>query len=170
MEKRESWDEYFLRHVYLAASRSKDPRTQIGAVVVRDNVIISEGYNGFPRGVIDNPEHYLDRQIKLAKTVHAEMNSVLNCARIGVSSLNAIIYTNGTPCENCAKSIIQAGIKEVIVHKEWEHLFLNNPNSHNWIKSVELSRTMFNEARVSVRFVSAVFDVKLRLDGKIIEI
>ena len=164
------WDEYFFRHVYLAASKSKDPRTQIGAALVKNGVIISEGYNGFPRGVNDNPLDYEDRNIKLSKVCHGEHNSILNCARMGVSSLDSILYTNGTPCEKCSIAVIQAGIKEIVVHKEWEYLFLNNPNSHNWMASDKNSRQMLSEANIPIRYFSHFFNINLKLDGKIISI
>ena len=110
-----SWDEYFMGVALLAAKRSKDPNTQVGACIVdADNVIISTGYNGFPIGCSDD-EFPWDRegeQTKYPYVVHAELNAILNSA--GKSLRGAKIYVDLFPCNECAKAIIQSGIKEVI--------------------------------------------------------
>lgn len=112
-----SWDEYFMGVALLAAKRSKDPNTQVGACIVsKDNVIISTGYNGFPYGCSDD-EYPWDREGDFPETkypfvVHAELNAVLNSH--GKSLENSKIYVALFPCNECAKAIIQSGIKEVI--------------------------------------------------------
>lgn len=121
MPKREdyiSWDEYFMGVSLLASMRSKDPNTQVGACIVSDdNKIISVGYNGFPRGCSDDEfpwERSADNQndTKYPFVCHAELNSILNA---GGQSLNgARIFVALFPCNECAKAIIQSGIKEVI--------------------------------------------------------
>jgi len=148
------WDEFFMRHVYLCAQKSKDPRTKISAILVKDNIIISEGFNGFARGVKDFKERYYDRDTKLTFICHGEFNSVLNAARNGISTLNSICYTQGISCINCTKTLIQAGIKELVVHHQW-------PTSEKWVKEAEISKIMFYEAGINIRY----FDKILNLVG-----
>lgn len=110
-----SWDEYFMGVSLLAAKRSKDPNTQVGACIVsRENVILSTGYNGFPIGCSDD-EFPWDREGKDTKypfVVHAELNAILNSN--GKSLKGARIYVDLFPCNECAKAIIQSGISEVV--------------------------------------------------------
>lgn len=110
-----SWDEYFMGVALLAAKRSKDPNTQVGACIVdENNVIISTGYNGFPIGCSDD-EFPWDREGDMTKypyVVHAELNAILNAS--GKSLHGAKIYVDLFPCNECAKAIIQSGISEVI--------------------------------------------------------
>ena len=110
-----SWDEYFMGVALLAANRSKDPNTQVGACIVDDNnVIISTGYNGFPVGCSDD-EFPWNREGEITKypfVVHAELNAILNAN--GKSMRGSKIYVALFPCNECAKAIIQAGIKEVV--------------------------------------------------------
>ena len=110
-----SWDEYFMGVALLAAKRSKDPNTQVGACIVdENNVIISTGYNGLPIGCSDDdfPWNRDGENNKYAYVVHAELNAILNAT--GKSLRGARIYVALFPCNECAKAIIQAGIKEVI--------------------------------------------------------
>lgn len=110
-----SWDEYFMGVALLAAKRSKDPSTQVGACIVDgDNRILSTGYNGFPYGCSDD-EFPWDRegeQTKYPFVVHAELNAILNAR--GKNLSGAKIYVALFPCNECAKAIIQSGIKEVV--------------------------------------------------------
>ncbi len=110
-----NWDEYFMGVSLLASKRSKDPNTQVGACIVStDNVIISTGYNGFPYGCSDD-EFPWDRdgeETKYPYVVHAELNAILNAG--GRNLKGAKIYVDLFPCNECAKAIIQSGIKEVI--------------------------------------------------------
>lgn len=119
-DKREgyiSWDEYFMGVALLAAERSKDPSTQVGACIVdEDKTILSTGYNGFPKGCADD-EYPWNRNEELGETkypfvVHAELNAILNCQ--GKSLKGAKIYVGLFPCNECTKAIIQSGIREVI--------------------------------------------------------
>ena len=158
-----SWDEFFLRHVYLAATKSKDPSSKLGAVLVKDGIIISEGYNGFPRGVVDSFERYSNREEKYKYVVHAEANSILNAARNGISTKGSILYTNGMPCNECAKSIIQAGVIEVVIHAGWPMGKLKGIGTGNkkWDDAAKITSNMFGECGINVRTVT----VKLRLTG-----
>ena len=110
-----SWDEYFMGVAMLAARRSKDPNTQVGACIVSpDNIILSTGYNGFPKGCSDDefPWEREGAETKYPFVVHAELNAILNCN--GKSLQGAKIYVALFPCNECAKAIIQSGIREVI--------------------------------------------------------
>ena len=110
-----SWDEYFMGIALLAAKRSKDPSTQVGACIVDNaNVILATGYNGFPKGCSDD-EFPWDREGEITKypyVVHAELNAILNAQ--GKDLRNARIYVALFPCNECAKAIIQSGISEVV--------------------------------------------------------
>jgi dCMP deaminase len=109
------WDEYFLHLAQVVATRSKDPSTQVGAIIVQDRTIVSTGYNGFPRGVNDNISERYDRPLKYTWMCHAEENALLNAAREGIKVEGGTIYvTPLSPCMRCARGIIQAGIKEVV--------------------------------------------------------
>ncbi len=120
MAKREdylSWDEYFMGIAMLSSYRSKDPSTQVGACIVNDkNRIMSVGYNGFPAGCSDD-EFPWERQgdvydTKYAYVCHAELNAILN--NRGGTLDGCRIYVALFPCNECAKAIIQSGIKEVV--------------------------------------------------------
>lgn len=111
-----SWDEYFMGIALLSAKRSKDPNTQVGACIVdENNHIMSVGYNGFPKGCSDDifpwdrsGEEY---DTKYLYVCHAELNAILNCAG---DLRGCRIYVALFPCNECAKAIIQSGIKEVL--------------------------------------------------------
>ena len=110
-----SWDEYFMSVALLASMRSKDPNTQVGACIVgEDKRIISTGYNGFPCGCSDD-EFPWDREgeeTKYPYVVHAELNAILNAGGRNISGSK--LYVALFPCNECAKAIIQAGIKTVV--------------------------------------------------------
>lgn len=108
-----SWDEWFMGFARHAATKSKDPSTKTGAVIVSDRKrIVSVGYNGFPRGVEDHPERYEVREVKYRFIAHAERNALDNaeCSIVG-----ATLYATHFPCVECAKSIVQRGIARVVV-------------------------------------------------------
>jgi len=112
-----SWDEYFMGVAMLSAMRSKDPNTQVGACIVSaDNKILSMGYNGFPKGCSDDEFPWYregaDCNNKYFYTTHSELNAILNYR--GGSLEGAKLYVTLFPCNECAKAIIQAGIKKVV--------------------------------------------------------
>lgn len=119
-EKRQdyiTWDEYFMAVAKLAGMRSKDPNTQVGACIVSaDNKILSMGYNGFPLGCSDDDFPWAREgamlDTKYVYTVHSELNAILNYR--GGSLEGAKLYVSLFPCNECAKAIIQSGIKTVI--------------------------------------------------------
>ena len=150
------FDELFMRMVYLTATKSKDPSSKIGAVIVKDNRVISTGYNGFPIGVSDSQERYLNRETKYKFVVHAEHNSILTAARFGISTSEATLYTNGLPCNNCMKAVIQSGISEIVIHSVWPEM-----KHSDWDDLSKVSKTMMEESGLKLR----IFDTKLNVDG-----
>ena len=109
-----SWDEYFMGVAMLAARRSKDPSTQVGACIVsQDNIIISTGYNGMPKGCSDDefPWAREGEETKYPYVVHAELNAILNAN--GRDLRGSKLYVALFPCNECAKAIIQSGIREI---------------------------------------------------------
>ena len=110
-----SWDEYFMGVAKLAACRSKDPNTQVGACIVSpDDIIISTGYNGMPKGCSDDefPWNRDGEENKYPYVVHAELNAILNAN--GRDLRGSRVYVALFPCNECAKAIIQSGVKEVV--------------------------------------------------------
>ena len=110
-----NWDEYFMGIAMLAAKRSKDPSTQVGACIVsQDNIIISTGYNGMPKGCSDDefPWDRTGEETKYPYVVHAELNAILNAN--GRDLRGSRLYVALFPCNECAKAIIQSGVKEVV--------------------------------------------------------
>ena len=119
-----SWDEYFMGIALLSAKRSKDPSTQVGACIVDpNNKVVSIGYNGMPRGVDDNEipwGHGEGLESKYLYVCHAEFNAILN-TRDGSALQGCRIYVTLFPCNECAKAIIQTGIKEIIFADDKYH-------------------------------------------------
>ena len=112
-----SWDEYFMGVAYLASFRSKDPNSQVGACIVdNNNKILSMGYNGFPRGCSDDEFPWAREgdalETQYAYVTHSELNAILNYH--GTSLEGSKIYVTLFPCNECAKAIIQAGIKRIV--------------------------------------------------------
>lgn len=125
---------------------SKDPNTRVGAVIVGSKgQILTQGYNGFPRGIKDSPRRLHDRDKKLSLVVHAEMNAIFNATYNGVSLDGATLFVYGLPvCSECAKGIIQVGISKVVIQTEQI-----NARPH-WAESWKMSSEMFREAGVTV--------------------
>ncbi len=141
-----TWDEYFMGVAKLTAERSKDPNSQVGACIVSsDHRILSMGYNGFPAGCSDDEYPWAregdELSIKYTYVTHAELNAILNF-RGGMSSLaKATIYVTLFPCHECAKAIIQTGIKNVVYDSD---KYAESP-------STVASKRMFDSAGVSYR-------------------
>lgn len=137
-----SWDEYFMGVALLAAKRSKDPNTQVGACIVdANNVILTTGYNGFPIGCSDD-EFPWDREGEVTKypyVVHAELNAILNAS--GKSLRGSRLYVALFPCNECAKAIIQAGVSEVVYLSD---KYASTP-------ATQASKMMLNAAGVTLR-------------------
>ncbi|MGE5682113.1 MAG: deoxycytidylate deaminase [Bacillota bacterium] len=117
---RPSWDDYFLKLAMLVSERSTCPRMHCGCVLVRDKQILSTGYNGsIPGGehcedvgcyVVDN--HCI-------RTIHGEMNAILQCSTHGITTAGATAYVTNMPCTNCSKALIAAKIKEVVIFSDF---------------------------------------------------
>jgi dCMP deaminase len=140
------WYKRYLKLAAEIATWSKDPSTQVGAVVVGSKgQILSQGYNGFPRGISDSNKRLTDRDVKLSLVVHAEMNAIFNASYSGVSLDGATIFIHGLPaCSECAKGIIQVGIKKVVVSKQCIEA------KQHWNDSWNKSKAMFAEAGIAI--------------------
>lgn len=156
-----NWDEFFMGVALLAAQRSKDPNSQVGACIVSGeddpaggNVILSTGYNGFPAGCSDD-EFPWEREGAFADTkypfvVHAELNAILNAR--GKSLRGARLYVALFPCNECAKAIIQAGIREVV--------YLSDKYAET--DGTKASRRMLTAAGVTLRQFASDKEITLR--------
>lgn len=144
-----NWIEYFLNIAEQVKLKSKDQSTQIGAVIVgEDNEILSTGYNSFPRGLIDTKPERQERPEKYLWFEHAERNSIYNAARIGVSLKNSTIYlTSGLPCMDCARGIINSGVKIVYCKR-----VCTTKNKEMWEEQQKKSLDMLHECGVEVIF------------------
>jgi len=151
------WDRYFMSMVYLIATMSKDQSTHIGAVIVdKDNAIRSTGYNSFPRGINDTLIERQKRPEKYYWFAHGERNAIYNAARMGSILKDCRLYTQGIPCTDCAIAIIQSGIKEVIIHKNWDDHMTEKWKQHS-IRTEEL----FKEGGVHLRIYDGDIEKKL---------
>lgn len=117
-QTRLEWDEYFISIAFLISSRSPSNRLKVGSVIVKDNRLISAGYNGYPAGA---PHVSIVRNNHEQNAIHAEQNAVSDAAKRGVSIDNTTIYVTHFPCINCAKTIISSGIKTVKYKEEYKH-------------------------------------------------
>lgn len=142
----EKWVKRYIDLASAVALWSKDPSTQVGAVIVGDNgQIVSQGYNGFPRGVSDSDERYNDRPLKYKLVVHAEMNAILNALYNGASVKGCTLFVHNLPvCNECAKAIIQSGINKV---------YMDTEINERWQESWNLTKQMFEEAGVKYEFI-----------------
>jgi deoxycytidylate deaminase len=139
----EKWILRFFELAELVGQWSKDPRTKVGAVIYdHRNVIVSLGYNGFPRGVHDDRERYLDQESKYRMIVHAEANAILTAPML-VRSYT--LLSTKAPCSECTKLIIQSGIIEVVC-PPWAH-------EGRWAEDGKYSRRMLAEAGVHLRLM-----------------
>ncbi len=137
------WDDRFITIAHNVATWSKDPGTKVGAVLVIDRRIIATGYNGFPHQVSDSFDRYENRELKLAYTVHAEVNSILNAAKNGARTDGSTLYVTFPPCVSCSTSVIQAGISHVVCPD-----LTTAPQ--RWIESFKMGNKLLHEAGVKV--------------------
>ena len=154
-----SWDEYFMGVAKLTAMRSKDPNTQVGAcIVASDNRILSVGYNGAPNGFDDDkfPWERVGNALdtKYLYVCHAERNAILNFKGSRRELENARIYVDLFPCNECAKEIIQCGIKEVI--------YLSDKYAST--DSTIASKRMFDECGITYKKLDSDNQKKLTID------
>ena len=146
ISKLAKWEKRYLDLAKSVASWSRDPSHKIGAVIVgKKGQIISQGFNGFSRGIDDTPERYNDRETKYKYIVHAEANAIYNAIHNGASTNGATIYVTGLPvCHQCADAIIQTGIKRVV---------MDTLPCSNWEESGNFAIQKFQEAGVEFKFV-----------------
>lgn len=145
------WDIRFMRMAREVSLWSKDPSKKIGAVAIDPikKIELSKGYNGFPRKIFDTEERYADRKTKYKFVVHAEMNCIYNATYVGACLDGAYVYVYGLPvCSECAKGLIQVGIKRVYVIAE--HIADRPEWKESWINTLE----MFNEAGIEYQYIS----------------
>jgi dCMP deaminase len=142
-----NWTEYFLEMAEVVKLKSKDQSTQIGAVVVGEGRnVLSTGYNSFPRGLDDSLQERQERPEKYFWIEHAERNAIYNAALEGVSLKNSTIYlTSGLPCMDCARGIVNSGIKIV-----WCKRVCTTKNKEKWEESQKKSLQLLNECGVEV--------------------
>ena len=151
-----SWQEYFMGLAHLSALRSKDPNTQVGACIVdENNKVVSIGYNGMPRGCNDSDMPW-DREggfkeTKYAYVVHAELNAILNSPR---SLKNTILYVSLFPCNECAKAIIQSGIKKVYYESD----------KYNGTDGNVVSKKMLDAA--GIKYEKLPFELEVNINKK----
>lgn len=138
------WDEWFVGMAKYISTASKDPSTQVGAVIIdRKNRVISTGYNGFPRGINDHPDRLEKREVKYSMIVHAEINALLFATQpLDESTLYLWPFLS---CSQCTAIIINAGIKRVVA-----------PYNYNerWAGSIKLSQALYHEAGVAVKLLN----------------
>jgi len=176
----DNWDEYFMKMAYLASYKSKDESSKIGAVLVKNNSVISMGYNGICRDVLD-PWDYENKSQKFKHEIskkgislfsaqeiyekiknrksrpdkysfveHGERNAIYQAAYLGISTKDSILYTLALPCPDCARGIIQSGIQKVIVHKSFNDIFYE---ADKWKSLLQVSLDMFNEAEIELEYI-----------------
>lgn len=143
------WIKYFVGIAEQVKLKSKDQSTQIGAVIVgKDNEIRSTGYNSFPRGLDDNRPERQERPVKYFYMCHAEICSIVNAAKIGIPIDGCSMYlTSGLPCADCAKAIINSGIKTIYCKK-----VCTTKNKEKWQESKSISLEMLKECNIDVIF------------------
>ena len=143
---RNKWDLRFVELARHISFWSKDPSTQVGAVIVdRRNRVISMGYNGFPRGIKDTPERLNDREVKYSMVVHGEINALLFATQ-PLEGTTLFLWPF-LSCSKCTAIIINAGIKRVVAPLSF------NPR---WEKSIELSQALYHEAGVQVVLIPGI--------------
>lgn len=139
-----NWNEYFMHLAEQIALKSKDEKTQLGAVIVGpDHEIRATGYNSFPRGINDNVSERQVRPEKYKWFEHSERNAIYNAARHGASLNGCILYCAWLPCTDCARAIIQVGITKIVVRS-----FEIPPR---WVGDMTTSITMLKEAKVEIQ-------------------
>lgn len=135
-----NWQQYFLAQAKVVSLRSTCTRLEVGAILVRNNRIIASGYNGS----VDDSSHCIDEGCLVVnnhcvRTVHAEMNALIQCARFGVATENTQLYVTHFPCLQCAKHIVQAGIEKIYYEADY--------------RNDSIAEQLFKEANIEVEKV-----------------
>ncbi len=128
-------------------SISKDPSSKCGTIAVtEDNRLLSQGWNGFPRGVADTAERLENREVKYGLVVHSEQNCIYNAAYSGVSLKGSFFFTHAPihVCNDCAKGIIQSGVKQA-------YMCVDPTRADAWLEKFEITKVLFKEAKLPYR-------------------
>lgn len=153
-DKRIPWNQYFMLQAILLSMRSTCERLSVGAIIVRDNRIIAGGYNG----AVSGDDHCIDvgcyiRDGHCMRTIHAEMNAVLQCAKFGIPTADAEIYVTDFPCLQCTKSLLQAGIKKI-------HYLRSYNNDEYAIRLLERKHVAVEQVSVDPSYLNSVIKDK----------
>lgn len=143
------WDWRYLELAEFVGRWSKDPSRKVGAVIVGpDRALRSVGYNGFPRRIDDNDTARIERPAKYYWTEHAERNAIYQAAKVGVPLENCTMYLPWYPCIDCARAIVQTGIKRLVAHPP-------DLGDSQWGEQFAISRQLLEEAAIEVELVGA---------------
>ncbi len=144
MSKNYQWQKYFLEMARLVSTKSKDKSTKCGCVLTQDNTVISTGYNGLCSGMDYTPA-VDERPYKYMVYEHSERNAIYLAAKKGIATLGARAYVTGPPCADCARALIQSGIKEVYWPRK--HNFITR--MEQWAESLKVSLDIFTQCGVT---------------------
>ncbi|MEY8661495.1 ComE operon protein 2 [Ligilactobacillus faecis] len=159
-QKRIPWDQYFMLQAVLLSLRSTCNRLAVGAILVRDQRIIAGGYNGSVAGdkhCIDDGCYMVDGHC--LRTIHAEMNAILQCAKFGIPTEDAEIYVTDFPCLQCTKMLLQAGIKKI-------HYLRNYHNDPYAVSLLELKDVTVSQVKIDEKYMATTFIKELIDKGK----
>ncbi len=150
-DSEDTWDTYFMGMAEYVATKSKDRSMKCGCVIVGEgNMMLSTGYNGFPRGVDDDNEAMHQRPTKYVWTSHDASNAVFNAARNGNKLLDSRAYVNAFPCADCARALVQAGVIEVIVPTKKNDAYTKAGRWDDWDESITNAKAIFKAGHVMV--------------------
>jgi dCMP deaminase len=146
------WDRRFMGLARFIANWSKDRSTKVGCVIVNDDMQpVAMGYNGFPRDVRDDVDSRHSRPAKYRWTEHAERNAIYNAARLGMSLKGCTMYLPWFPCMDCARAIVQSGIRELVAEKpDLTHV--------QWGEDFRIALELFGEVGIGIRFLKGPND------------
>lgn len=166
------WDALYMQMAFLMAMRSPDPSTQVGAVITTvDNTIVASGYNGWPRGIkpFDPSDERWERPHKYFWMAHAERNAIDNAARTGAPLDGCTLYTPIMPCADCARGIVQVGIKRVVCHEQAQREFTKRQVSNQaWVDGLVVTRRLFDEAEIRLDWSTfPCVPISIRLAGEV---
>jgi dCMP deaminase len=140
-------DLYFMNIAQSVASGSKDPRRKVGAIIVKNDIIISTGFNGLARGFSkDYIENYWKSPLKDEYVIHAEVNCIINAARSNGNTVGSTMYCTFFPCHKCASQIINAGIVRIVSP------LINRDKDVKWLHSIDTSQELFTDCGVEMVF------------------
>lgn len=168
IDQRPSWFKTYMTLCYVWAMRSPDESTKVGcAITTEDNVPVAFGYNGLPRG-IENEPHYQKRPEKYFYFEHGERNAFYNAGRIGVrmGDLGFRLYITWVPCADCARAILQEGVRELVIHKQGQEALQDSRGDvESWNASQEAAMHMLQTAKDGPKIVWYDGDIITDLHG-----